>query len=119
MGLKEKYPEDPRLAAATEAVRHIYRQNFFPEMKSNWAVYPNNIGHKDWLGCFRCHDGEHLSSDGKKAIRADDCNSCHVILAQGSGRELEKLSAAGHPFNHPGGDIGDLNCNDCHTGKNQ
>ena len=118
-GMKGKYPGDPRLAAATEAIRHIYRQNFFPEMKSNWRAYPNNIGHTDWPGCFRCHDGEHVSADGEQTIKANDCNACHVILAQGSGRELQKLSAEGHSFNHPGGDIGDLRCTDCHTGANQ
>ena len=36
----------------------IYRTNFFPEMKADWSKYPENIGHLDCPGCFRCHDGQ-------------------------------------------------------------
>ena len=117
--LEAKYQGDPRLKATVEQVRQIYRNNFFPEMKSNWRVYPNNIGHKDWPGCFRCHDGEHRTEDKKQMIKANDCNGCHVILAQGSGQELQNLNAGGQSFKHPGGEIGDLKCNECHTGANQ
>jgi hypothetical protein len=60
-----------------------------------------------------------VSADGNQTIKANDCNACHIILAQGSGRGLQNLSAEGHAFNHPGGDIGDLKCADCHTGQNQ
>jgi hypothetical protein len=86
-------------------------------MKANWSVYPNHIGHKDWAGCFRCHDGKHQSADGKRMIQANDCNSCHVILAQGSGKDLELLTPQGQEFIHPGDPLekGTL-CNDCHTG---
>jgi hypothetical protein len=44
-----------------------------------WGTYPNNIGHMDFPGCFRCHDGSHAAPDGK-AI-ANDCNTCHQTLA--------------------------------------
>ena len=37
--------------------RAIYARNVFPEMKVGWGTYPNNIGHEDFPGCFRCHDG--------------------------------------------------------------
>jgi nitrate/TMAO reductase-like tetraheme cytochrome c subunit len=66
--------------SAIEAVQAIYLRNVFPEMKITWGTHPNNIGHEDFLGCFRCHDGSHVASDGK-AI-ASDCDSCHNILAQ-------------------------------------
>ncbi len=114
--LAEKYPDDPRIRPAIEAVQQIYRDNFFPEMKANWKVYPSNIGHKNWSGCFRCHDGEHLASDGKRTIKANDCNACHIILAQGAGAELEQLNSKGQEFKHPGGDYGEMKCSDCHTG---
>jgi nitrate/TMAO reductase-like tetraheme cytochrome c subunit len=110
-----KYPTDPRIRPAIDAVQQIYRNNFFPEMKANWRVYPNNIGHKDWPGCFRCHDGKHLAEDGKRAIKANDCNACHTILAQGSGADLLKMTPVGQEFKHPGGDY-DPSCIDCHTG---
>ena len=106
---------DPRITPAIEAVQQIYRDNFFPEMNASWDKYPNNIGHKDWAGCFRCHDGNHKTADGKRSIKASDCNTCHTILAQGSGEELNLLSPGGQKFKHPGDPV-DGACNDCHTG---
>ena len=87
--LSSRYPGDPRIKPTIDAVQEIYRDNFFPEMKAIWQAYPDNIGHKDWPGCFRCHDGNHKTADGKRMIKANDCNACHTILAQGSGKELE------------------------------
>jgi hypothetical protein len=83
-------------------------------MKADWSVYPDNIGHMIWPGCFRCHDGKHKSEDGR-TVKANDCNACHTILAQGSGVELLQLAPSGQPFKHPGGDY-DLTCYDCHNG---
>ena len=112
----EKFPAVQTSVKSTiSAVQQIYQQNFFPEMKASWKSYPDNIGHKDWLGCFRCHDGEHKTADGTKAIKANDCNSCHTILTQGSGAELDQLTPAGQKFKHPGDEV-DGACNDCHTG---
>ena len=86
-------------------------------MKANWSVYPDNLGHMIWPGCFRCHDGQHKTEDRKTTIKADDCNTCHTILAQGAGAELNQFSPAGQKFKHPGGDlVGDNSCADCHTG---
>lgn len=113
--LSSKYPQDARVRQAIDSVQQIYRDNFFPEMKATWAAYPDNIGHKDWPGCFRCHDGQHKTPDGKHSIKANDCNACHTILAQGSGKELETLSPMGIKFKHPGDEV-DGACNDCHTG---
>jgi hypothetical protein len=48
-------------------------------MNVTWGVHPNNIGHEDFLGCYRCHDGKHKSSDGR--VISDDCESCHQVLA--------------------------------------
>ena len=95
-------------------VQQIYQDNFFPEMKADWSVYPDNIGHMIWPGCFRCHDGKHKSDDGR-TVKANDCNACHTILAQGSGAELLQLAPGGQQFKHPGGDY-DLTCYDCHNG---
>jgi nitrate/TMAO reductase-like tetraheme cytochrome c subunit len=112
----EKFPAmQESVKKAISSVQQIYQENFFPEMKASWQAYPDNIGHKDWSGCFRCHDGEHSTADGTKSIKANDCNSCHTILAQGSGAELEQLTPAGQKFKHPGDEV-DGACNDCHTG---
>jgi mono/diheme cytochrome c family protein len=79
-------------------------------------VYPNNIGHKDWPGCFRCHDDKHKTAQGQK-IRSSDCNSCHTILSQGKGNDLELLNAKGLDFKHPSGELdAEVTCADCHNG---
>ena len=113
--LSERYVNCANVRPAIDAVQEIYKDNFFPEMKASWQVYPENIGHKNWPGCFRCHDGLHKTADGKRMIKANDCNACHTILAQGNGPELEQLSPSGQKFKHPGDEV-DGACNDCHTG---
>jgi hypothetical protein len=64
---------------ASHAILAIYNRNVFPEMKVTWGTYANNLGHMDFPGCFRCHDGSHTSSDGKTITQ--DCNTCHEPLA--------------------------------------
>jgi hypothetical protein len=46
-------------------------------MNVAFGTYPNNIGHMDFPGCFRCHDDNHASKDGKKI--SQDCETCHAI----------------------------------------
>jgi nitrate/TMAO reductase-like tetraheme cytochrome c subunit len=113
--LAERYPDNPRIHPAIDVVQQIYKDNFFPEMKASWKIYPNNIGHKDWPGCFRCHDGLHKTADGKRTIKANDCNACHTILTQGRGAELDALAPNGQKFKHPGDEV-DGACTDCHNG---
>lgn len=113
--LRSKYPNDPKIDPVVAVTQEIYRRNFFPEMKADWRSYPSNVGHKEWAGCFRCHDGSHKSTTGV-AISANDCNSCHTILAQGTGDQLKDLKADGHSFFHIDAVNEDFVCNNCHTG---
>jgi hypothetical protein len=39
----------------------------------SWETHPDNPGHYYFLGCFRCHDGQHMSSDGK--VISKDCHT--------------------------------------------
>jgi nitrate/TMAO reductase-like tetraheme cytochrome c subunit len=64
---------------AAQTVLAIYNRNVFPELKVSWGTYPNNLGHTDFPGCFRCHDGSHTAK-GDKTI-TQDCSSCHEPLA--------------------------------------
>lgn len=64
---------------AADNVAAVYLRNVFPEMKVTWGVHPNNIGHNDYPGCFRCHDGSHTSADGQTI--SNDCSACHNLLA--------------------------------------
>ena len=52
--------------SAAGQVLAIYDRNIFPDMKVTWGTYPNNIGHTDFPGCFRCHDGSHAAKDGRR-----------------------------------------------------
>ena len=97
-----------------------YNQNIFPEMNVRWSAYPNHIGHLEFNGCFRCHNGTHTSEDGK--VISKDCNLCHSIDAQGPPADMEYAQAdVGLDFKHPV-DIGEewreSLCTDCHTGLN-
>jgi hypothetical protein len=78
-GLRDFYQSHPRdqVDRAVDAVQDIYQRNVFPEMNVTFGTYPNNIGHIDSPGCFRCHDDEHKSKDGKKI--GQDCETCHAI----------------------------------------
>lgn len=64
---------------AAQAVLAIYNRNVFPDLKVTWGTYPNNLGHADFPGCFRCHDGSHNTADGKTITQ--DCSTCHQPLA--------------------------------------
>jgi hypothetical protein len=81
---RDNYPAiwTQRRAEVTSAagqVLAIYDRNIFPAMKVTWGTYPNNIGHTDSPGCFRCHDGNHAAKDGRSVTQ--DCNACHNLLA--------------------------------------
>ncbi len=67
----------PLVDAAVAALQDAFQKSFFPDQKENWQTHPNNVGHKDTPGCFRCHDGKHLDSQ-QQAIRLE-CNLCHSI----------------------------------------
>jgi len=118
---RTKYPElwssrQGSIQAAVADVQHIYQSTIFPYMKVDWRTHPDNIGHFYSSGCFRCHDGQHVSAAGK--VVPKDCETCHTVLAElQSGTPLMRREP-GVPFQHPV-DIGDLtqvNCSDCHTG---
>jgi len=101
---------------AVQEIRTIYTRNYFPEMKHDWRQYPDHIGHMYTPGCFRCHDGKHVSDDG--TVLSRDCNTCHTILAQQIGKRPIRLALEGLEYVHPV-DIGDawksMHCSDCHT----
>ena len=79
---KDYYPDyyaenQESVDKAVALVQEIYDQSVYPEQKSDWNTHPDNIGHKDSPGCFRCHDGKHMNAD-QEAIRLE-CNLCHSI----------------------------------------
>jgi hypothetical protein len=67
----------PLVRRAVAAVQELWSQNVFPAMNVTWGTYPNNIGHVDSPGCFRCHDDSHTSPDGQ--VISQDCELCHTL----------------------------------------
>jgi hypothetical protein len=65
------------LARSIAATQRLYETNVFPAMKVGWGTYPNNTGHTFFTGCFRCHDDNHKSSDGR--VIKQDCETCHAM----------------------------------------
>ncbi len=102
---------------AITALQRTYENNYDPLMKVSWRNFPSNRGHRNAPGCFRCHDGKHVSEDG--AVLSKDCGLCHVLLehlVSEKGKEKSavlRVLAYPHPV-----DIGDsyltMNCSDCH-----
>lgn len=82
---RTKYPDvhasqKALILAAIADLQHIYQSTIFPYMKVDWRTHTNNIGHLYTPGCFRCHAGQHVSTDGK--VIPKDCTTCHTVLAQ-------------------------------------
>jgi nitrate/TMAO reductase-like tetraheme cytochrome c subunit len=117
---ESKYPEAAKdkqleIRNAIAEVQQVFRRTTFPEMKVDWQTHPNNLGHFYFNGCFRCHDGQHVSPEGK--VISKECNICHTLMGQEEGgvsmAAVPKLS-----FQHPVdlGDLTQVNCSDCHNG---
>jgi hypothetical protein len=123
---------------AVAEVQRVFQTYFFPEMKTDWQTHPNNIGHLYFSGCFRCHDGEHVSKDGK--VITNSCNVCHTMIYDSANpaasvkmgpfihpvdlgaladRKCEFCHKPNKPFQHPVnlGDISQFQCVECHQKK--
>jgi hypothetical protein len=81
---RDNHPGAPAdaVARAVATSRRLYERNVFPTMKVTWGSYANNVGHSDpgpspYPGCFRCHDENHKSRQGK--VISQDCSLCHTI----------------------------------------
>jgi nitrate/TMAO reductase-like tetraheme cytochrome c subunit len=127
----QKYPQFANnnvelIADAINELQNIYQNSVFPEQKVDWDSHPDNAGHKDSPGCFRCHDGKHLTTQ-KEAIRLE-CNLCHSIpVVAGPSdfiTEIE-ISRGPEPESHLNPnwitlhrDVFDPTCSNCHTTDN-
>jgi hypothetical protein len=136
----QKYPEVARTRAddLEQMVRGlcaIFDRNVFPDMKVSWKSYPSNLGHRNSAGCFRCHDGLHVASDGK--VLGSECSICHTEPKRGPqsamGEPMPSVEANWHPWEitekhlaikaharvqcyecHVGGRRPKTECNECH-----
>ncbi len=98
--------------SAAAEIQRIYQTYFFPEMKTDWQTHADNIGHYKVQGCFRCHDGQHFSKEGK--VIRNECSICHTTVDQTFAGKT--VSAQNGRFQHPAnlGDKGSWQCATCH-----
>ncbi len=110
--------ESALIEQSIKTVQQIYQRNYFPSMNVSWKKFPDNIGHMYSPGCFRCHDGNHYSADGK--VIPKDCNTCHTIIAETDTHGKSVFSLKGIQFEHPvdiGSPLEEVTCTDCHSGN--
>lgn len=118
---REKHPDLDRrapgaVAQAVAAVTAIYDRSVFPHMNVTWKTYPTNIGHRDWPGCFRCHDGRHVSAEGR--VLTTTCTVCHSMPARGALGPLGTVPAPGQVDWHVWpltGKHAEVLCTRCHS----
>ena len=106
---------------AVRSTVSIFDRSVFPEMNVTWGTYPSNVGHRDWPGCFRCHDGRHVSPEGR--VLTHQCDGpCHTMPRRGPttalGVRSEKADRHWHPWEEAQGvQIGahdKVLCHECH-----
>ncbi len=115
------YPDlAKREAAAIEAAVNVavelYDRSVFPAMNVSWTTYADNLGHRNWPGCFRCHDGRHVTDRGKVLTR--ECTACHTMPQRGPLAPLGTVMPASSQGWHPwtlAGKHATMLCNRCHS----
>lgn len=125
---RDNYPEfyadgADLVQEAVDRLGKLYAESNYPEQLLNWQTHPNNVGHTDSPGCFRCHDGQHFSSEGN-AIRLE-CNLCHSVPQVVRPGEIEPsipLTTGIEPTSHLDSawisrhhNAFDATCVNCHT----
>jgi hypothetical protein len=123
---KEKAPQ---INEAIAQLKVLYRLTATPDMKVTALTYPDSLGHTDYPGCFRCHDGGHfLVRDGAVTTEVipSSCDTCHTFPQIGGA--VASLPIGIPPvthkdkeyvFNHrniaPSVDPGGTACGECHA----
>jgi NapC/NirT cytochrome c family, N-terminal region len=114
---------------AINQIKLLYTLTATPEMKATYASYPEFMGHMDFPGCFRCHDGGHfLVKDG--AVTSEvipyTCDTCHtwpqiggavasLPLGQPPTTHDDSLWVFNHKDVATSVDPGGQNCGECHA----
>ncbi len=86
---------------AVEEIKRIFTVTVFPNLGIGWQTHPSNAGHREFPGCFRCHDGKHTSPEGE-TVRLE-CNICHSIpevVAADMAAPALSIDKPGEPESH-------------------
>ena len=109
--------DSDRITGVVDAAVDIYNRSVFPFMRVNWKTYASNIGHRNWPGCFRCHDGKHVSTTTGKVLTRE-CTVCHTMPQRGAlaplGTVMPSSSENWHPWELKGKHA-KLLCSRCHA----
>ena len=121
------YAANPQtIKSAITYIQKIYTSSVNLDQLSDWFTHPNNIGHMDFAGCFRCHDGKHMDTK-QQAIRLE-CNLCHSVpVVAGPSKFVSdiEISRGPEPETHLNANwiamhnqVFNPTCSDCHTTTN-
>ena len=113
---------------AIDEIKLLYRLTSTPEMRVTASTYPDNLGHTDFAGCFRCHDGGHFlveNGAATKEVIPSSCDTCHTFPQIGAvaslplgvppGTHDDRLWVFSHRLVAPGADPGTNTCGECHA----
>jgi nitrate/TMAO reductase-like tetraheme cytochrome c subunit len=131
---RQNYPEvyaakQPEIRLAIDRIKELYRETATPEMKVSAKTYPDNLGHTDFPGCFRCHDGGHVkvvNGVATKATIPSSCDTCHTFpqigpavaslpLGEPPSTHDDRLWVFNHRAVATGLDPGSQSCGECHA----
>ena len=118
-----------QIGAAISEIKVLYRLTALPDMKVSAKTYPNNLGHLDFPGCFRCHDGGHyLVVNGKVTgtVIPSSCDTCHTFpqigpavaslpLGQPPATHQDNMWVFDHKNVATSVDPGGQSCGNCHA----
>ena len=131
---KQQYPlvfqvKAAQINAAIAEIKVLYRLTATPEMKVSARTYPDNLGHMDFPGCFRCHDGGHvLVVNGVATNKTipSTCDTCHTFpqigpavaslpLGEPPATHTQPLYVFNHKNVTTSTDPGGTTCGECHA----
>ena len=118
-----------QINAAIDEIKVLYRLSSTPEMKVTASTYANNMGHTDFPGCFRCHDGGHFLVENGVATKTtipSTCDTCHTFpqigpavaslpLGEPPSTHQAKLWVFDHKNIATSVDPGGQSCGECHA----
>jgi len=129
--LKEKYPDawersEDLLEKEQEMMAGLLLRNQFAAADISWRSFPDNAGHRNSPGCFRCHNGRHQTTEGD--LLPVGCTQCHsipiVTTRDRIGGSLLDLTDMRRPRSHNAQDFTfvhhelaeeeNANCDSCH-----
>ena len=71
----------------------ILKLSEFEAKDLTWKSFPNHVGHKDFAGCFRCHDGKHVNEKGEAIRLLFPLTISDAVLREGMGLLEQALRA--------------------------